>query len=133
MKRIVRLTESDLTRIVKRVIQENKLLTEQSYTRGSIVSFIVNKSHQITGLNTVGCQNTFIQFEEIDPKTKKLTGAAPLYYVVTRAGALDSFNKNDYRISDVNNSTNGTTVDNYNHQKMLGKIAKAAMISSGCK
>ena len=133
MSKIVRLTESDLTRIVRRVINESKLLMEQTYTRGSVVSFIVNKSHQITGLATIGCQNTFIQFDEVDPKTKKTTGAQPLYYVVTRAGALDSFNPKDYRISDVNNKVNGPVVDNYTHQKMLGKIAKAAMINHGCK
>lgn len=133
MKKIIRLTESDLTRIVRRVIQENRLLTEQNYTSGSIVSFIVGKQHQITGIANIGCQNTFIEFDEIDPKTKKQTGAPKLYYMVTRNGALDSYNKNDYRVSDVNNNTQGAVVDNRNYQKILGAIAKQAMIRQGCR
>jgi hypothetical protein len=108
------------------------LVMEQTYAKGTDVSFVANKTHRIQATDTTGCQGTLIELVEVDPKTKKTFGDT-LYYYVTRNGAIGINNNEDFRVSDVNKNTQGTPVTNYNTKKTLGAIAKTAMVGSGCK
>jgi hypothetical protein len=138
MKKIVRLTEADLMRIVKKVMVESRsVIKEQTYARGTDVSFIVNKIHRIEDLDTQStqCQGVIIGLSEVDPKTKKTMGNK-IYYYVTRNGAIASQTSvtqaKDVRVSNGNN-TNGAEVSDYTTRKVLGSIALAAMRSHSCK
>ena len=119
MKRIIRLTESDLTRIVKRVIRESNYLTE-GYTQGHNVSFL-GKTYKILYTDTTGCQRVFIQLQEMDKDNKPVGNI--LYYYVTRAGAMNSLSPGQIRVSDSTNTTKGAVVSDVLQQTTLGTIA----------
>ena len=126
MKKIIRLTESDLARIVRRVISENFIAYD--------ISMMADKTHRVQGAATQpsGCQGIHINLQEVDVKTKKAFGPM-IYYYVTRNAAMGSYDDKDYKISDVNNSMDGGSVTDYLIKKRLQEIAKKHMVQQGCK
>lgn len=134
--KIRHIQESNLM-LESRLLENKRILNEQSYNVGSDVSFIVGKKHRIMGLDTMGttCEGISIQLQEVDPTTKKTMGNT-IYYYVTRNGAFGSqtgnIQKSDVKLTN-GATTEGTEVGNRLEQSTLAKIAYQGMKNAGCK
>lgn len=103
MKKIIRLTESDLTRIVKRVLMENDmglssntiLLSNSKYCKSGLkitydgVKLVGNKPHTPTLMAKISSAETFKNRQEKDFETPECVAAFSKYKTLIDSGQLN--------------------------------------------
>jgi hypothetical protein len=67
MKKVVRLSEDDLTRLVRRVIEEQNVLDDIVYSRTQLIMKLRNKGYRLTKPGETGSESTAFR-----PKGKDL-------------------------------------------------------------